>query len=306
MKIYPDIVMNHTGNGPDYRTYPGTRPQDFHGWNDGGQPGGYKRAPRMSNYGDDQQRLRAHLPGGAGQPDRPPDRTGQPLLHRCAELRHAARSSCAIPAMPDYYPYGYDLGDTNVTQEGTIRFLNRWITWLGNAMDFDGVRLDAPKHVVADFFGLPGDQNGFLHNIQYNFDTRRGFTDYTNNATSFETLYQNYVDRDDALIFSEFFIGSQSEVDYWRNFGGQGNKFRYLDFPRKSALIGGAFGGGNLAALADVSTGFSPETGVMFCQSHDENPPGKLDLAYAYILTRVGLPVVFFTGNNLAGSDGEY
>jgi glycosidase len=52
MKIYPDIVMNHFGNGPDYRTYPGTRPQDFHGWNDGGQPGGYKRAPRMSNYGE--------------------------------------------------------------------------------------------------------------------------------------------------------------------------------------------------------------------------------------------------------------
>jgi glycosidase len=94
-------------------------------------------------------------------------------------------------------------------------------------------------------------------------------------------------------------------VDYWRNFGGQGNKFRFLDFPRKSALIGGAFGGGNLAALADVSTGFSPETGVMFCQSHDENPPGKLDLAYAYILTRVGLPVVFFTGNNLAGSEAN-
>ena len=52
IKNYPDIVMNHTGNGPDYRTYPGTKPNDFHGWFDGGQPGGFKRAPRMSNYGD--------------------------------------------------------------------------------------------------------------------------------------------------------------------------------------------------------------------------------------------------------------
>lgn len=296
IKIYPDIVMNHFGNGPDYRTYPGTLPSDFHGWWDGGQPGGFKRAPRMSNYGE--------INNGYG-------RTFQEELVSLIDLQTepdnrfstgapnyaAPPSFFRQPGQPELYPYGYN------TNENTIAFLNRWITWLGNAMDFDGVRLDAPKHVCADFFGLPGNPNGFLHNIQYNFDTRRGFTDYTNNATSFETLYQNYVDRDDALIFSEFFIGGQGEIDYWRNFGGEGNKFRYLDFPRKQSLIGSAFGGGNLAALGDTTTGFSPETGVMFAQSHDENPPGKLDLAYAYILTRVGLPVVFFTGNNLAGGD---
>ena len=30
-KIYPDVVYNHYGNGPDFRTYPGMRPNDFHG-----------------------------------------------------------------------------------------------------------------------------------------------------------------------------------------------------------------------------------------------------------------------------------
>ncbi len=293
IKNYPDIVMNHTGNGPDYRTYPGTQPNDFHGWFDGGQPGGFKRAPRMNNYGD--------VNNGYGL-------TFQEELVSLIDFQterdnrfiQGNRSNFATPpsffrqpGRPEYYPYGY------VTNESTTAYLSRWITWLGNAMDFDGVRLDAPKHVIADFFGTPGDQGGFLHNIQYNFDTRRGFTDYTNNATSFETLYQNYVDRDDALIFSEFFIGAQSEISYWQT---ANNKLRYLDFPRKSSMIGAAFGGGNLGALSGFA-GFSPEEGVVFCQSHDENPPGKLDLAYAYALTHVGLPVVFFTGNNLAGGD---
>jgi glycosidase len=294
IRNYPDIVMNHTGNGPDYRTYPGTRPNDFHGWWDGGQPGGFKRTVRMSNYGD--------VANGYG-------RTFQEELVSLIDFqterdtRFTANapnfstppSFTRHPGQLDKYPYG-----TILTNESTIGFLNRWITWLGNAMDFDGVRLDAPKHVVADFFGLPGDPDGFLHNIQYNYDIRRGFTDYTNNATSFEQLYLNYQDRDDALIFSEFFIGGVGEVDYWRvNYG---NKLRYLDFPRKSSLIGGAFGGGNLSALNGFA-GFDPAEGVVFCQSHDESPPGKLDLAYVYVLTHVGLPVVFFTGNNLSGSD---
>ena len=44
IKIYPDIVFNHTGNGPDYRTYPGLVPRDVHVWVDGAQPGGFKRS----------------------------------------------------------------------------------------------------------------------------------------------------------------------------------------------------------------------------------------------------------------------
>src|ERR1043166_4135230 len=52
VKIYPDIVINHNGNGPDYRTYPGMVPNDFHIWQDGSQPGGWKRPPRMTAYDD--------------------------------------------------------------------------------------------------------------------------------------------------------------------------------------------------------------------------------------------------------------
>jgi len=42
---------------------------------------------------------------------------------------------------------------------------------------------------------------------------------------------------------------------------------------------------------------------VMFAHSHDEGPPSKLELAYAYILTRIGVPVVYFSGNNLKQSE---
>ncbi|MEI6084986.1 MAG: alpha-amylase domain-containing protein [Verrucomicrobiota bacterium] len=289
IKIYPDIVFNHSGNGPDYRTYPGTQPNDFHGWFDSGQPGGFKRAPRMSNYGE--------INNGFG-------RTFQEELVSLMDLQLEADNRFSTsspsywtkpsfgrqPGWDEHYPFGY------VASENTIGYMNRWINWLGYAMDFDGVRLDAPKHCIADFLGLPG--SGFLHEVQWNFQNRRGYS----TPDEYSDLYKNYINRKNALIFGEFFIGSVSEVDYWRNFGGQGVKLRYLDFPRKSGLIIPAFNNGDLSALAGAS-GFSEAEGILFCQSHDEAPPAKLELAYAYILTHIGLPVVYFTGNNLSGND---
>ena len=36
VKIIPDIIMNHNGNGPDFRYYPGMKPEDFHvQWEEG-------------------------------------------------------------------------------------------------------------------------------------------------------------------------------------------------------------------------------------------------------------------------------
>ena len=288
IKVYPDIVMNHFGNGPDYRTYPGTQATDFHGWVDAGQPGGFKRAPRMSAYDD--------VSGGYGG-------TFQQELVSLIDLQLESdhRFSTASPfyATPpsfyrqpghlEYYPYGVN------TNETTVQFMCRWIAWLGNAMDFDGCRFDAAKHVVADFFGTPGTVGTFNHEIQYNYDIRRGKSD----SNEYDTLYQNYVRRDDALLFSEIFVGSAGDVSYWQNYG---VKMRYLDFPRNSQMISSAFNGGNLAALSGFS-GFSDQEGVTFCQSHDTSPTSKPELAYVYTILHVGLPVVYFTGNNLSGSD---
>jgi glycosidase len=305
LKIYPDIVFNHTGNGPDYRTYPGMVPRDFHVWVDGNAPGGFRRAPRMFQWTPDNgfggtlhQELVSLMDivlefdgrfQGANSPNYAPDPT--PFV------RH--------PGDPEKYPY---FNQTGFVNENSRQFVTRWINWLGYAMDYDGVRLDAPKHVGKEYFGLPGqdqvtkDQT-LIYNIQKNFNERRGLTD----ADPFDDMYSNYIRRDDALVYSEFFIGSIGETDYWRNPSDRnwGIQTRYLDFPRKSQMIMAAFNGGNLAALDNIGAGFSPEEGVIFAHSHDEDPPSKLELAYAYILTRIGTPVVYSTGNNLADNEDK-
>jgi len=305
IKIYPDIVFNHTGNGPDYRTYPGMVPQDFHVWVDASQPGGFKRAPRMFQWSPDNgyggtlhQELVSLMDivlefdgrfQGSNAPNYAPDPT--PFV------RH--------PGEREKYPY-HPTGD--LPTENSRQFITRWINWLGYAMDYDGVRLDAPKHVGKEYFGLPSQNQAtkdqtLIYNIQKNFNERRGYSD----TDPFDDMYSNYIRRDDALVYSEFFIGSIGETDYWRspNNPNEGIKTRYLDFPRKSQMIMAAFNGGNLAALDNISSGFSPEEGVIFAHSHDEDPPSKLELAYAYILTRVGTPVVYFTGNNLADNEDK-
>jgi hypothetical protein len=172
--------------------------------------------------------------------------------------------------------------------------LGRWAAWLGNAMDYDGFRIDAGKHVVREFFGDPN--TGFLHEAQYNFAQRRGIPF---DPANFDQ-YKNDLRRKQMLNFSEIFTGSNSTFDYWR----QGNvKMRYLDFPLKQSVIGNAFSNGNLGSLGTIGAGLDPTEGVMFVQSHDQDAPGKLELGYAYLLTHIGLPIVYFSGNNISWSD---
>lgn len=310
MKIYPDIVFNHTGNGPDFRTYPGMVPQDFHVWADASQPGSFKRADRMWQWDSNN--------GIGGTLHQELVSLMDIVLEFDNRFQVGGANSVGYVADPapfvrqagdyDKYPY-HNVGDTLPT-ETSRQFIVRWINWLGYAMDYDGVRLDAPKHVYKDFFGLPNQAESlrnqtFTYNIQRNIKERR--QNRTKNTSvagmNFDDMYQNDIRRDSALIFSEFFIGSVGEVDYWRNPADRnlGIQARYLDFPRKKGIMTDAFQGGNLAALAGF-TGFDPTEGVMFAHSHDEGPPSKLELAYAYILTRIGVPVVYFSGNNLAQS----
>jgi len=52
IKIIPDIVMNHNGNGPDFREYPGMAATDFHVEYQQGYANtlNFKRAPRMDQW----------------------------------------------------------------------------------------------------------------------------------------------------------------------------------------------------------------------------------------------------------------
>lgn len=293
VKVYPDIVFNHNGNGPNFLEYPGMKPNDFHVWADGSQPGGWKRAARMSAYDDINNGY-----GGTFKEELVSliDIVTEPDGRFTNNSPYAPEPSPFVrhPGQFDKYPF-HNPGDT-LPNENVRQMLARWAHWLGGAMDYDGFRLDAGKHVVREFYGAPGQTGTFLHEAQWNFDQRRGNT-YDANVPD---LYKNETRRKDMLMFNEIFAGGSSNFDYWR----QGNvKMRYLDFPAKQAIVGNAFSNGNLTALASLGVALDPTEGVSFVHSHDQPGPNKMDLAYAWLLTKSGVPIVYFSGNNISWDD---
>ena len=59
-----------------------------------------------------------------------------------------------------YANYPFHTPPDPLPAENVRQMLNRWAHWLGDAIDHDGFRLDAGKHVVREFYGGPGDPNG--------------------------------------------------------------------------------------------------------------------------------------------------
>ena len=302
IKIIPDIVMNHNGNGPDFREYPGMTATDFHvEWSQGyANTLNFKRAPRMDQwyhnegYGGTMWQDLANL-ADIRTEDHPlnpdPKRfTGQKTIEGksfnfvdgTSYLRHIGQY--------DRYPY-YPAGYTN---ENSAQLLYRWIAWLGNAMDYDGLRLDAGKHTPYEFFGWRG--SGFLHEAQWSYTQRRGYA-FGGNPTD---LFANDRDRTNAFIFAEI-LSPWSEIEYWYR-QGTGNPMRFLDYQMKKTADA-AFGG-NLSGLGAYGSDFGPSTGITYVWGHDEAlNASKPNLAYAYILSHVGVPMVYYTGNNISWDD---
>jgi hypothetical protein len=310
VKIIPDIIMNHNGNGPDYREYPGMTAEDFHvTWSESYvNTLNYDRGPRMDQWsanngfgGTMWQELaqlidiRTEDDGDYGRiPD--PDRFTGEQTHdgiyfnfvgsRPYYLRH--------PGQFDRYPY-YPADYTN---EHAVAMLDRWIAWLGDAIDYDGLRLDAGKHTPYEFFGWQG--NGFLHEAQYNYNLRRGYEDDPglHGGDEADELFENYLsERDDALIFAEI-LSPWNEIEYWYGYGtNDRNPMRFLDYAMKQHS--GAKFNGDLNGLGGYGSDFGPNSGITYVWGHDEGPANNVNLAYAYILTHIGMPMVYFTGNNI-------
>lgn len=291
IKIIPDIVMNHNGNGPDFREYPGMQATDFHvQWQEGYvNTLNFKRAPRMDQwyhdegYGGTMWQDLANLIDIRTE-DHPlnsaPKRfTGDQgyfnFVDGTSYVRHVGQY--------DRYPYAY-------TNENAAEMLYRWIVWLGDAIDYDGLRLDAGKHTPYEFFGWRG--SGFLHEAQWNYTQRRGY-DFGGNPTD---LFKNDRDRTNAFIFAEI-LSPWSEIEYWYR-QGTGNPMRFLDYAMKKNADESF--NGNLAPLGQYGKDFGPATGVTYVWGHDEAlNASKPLLAYAYILSHVGVPMVYYTGNNI-------
>ena len=304
IKIIPDIVMNHNGNGPDFREFPGMTATDFHlQWQQNYvNTLNYKRAPRMTywyhheGYGatmwEDLASLidiRTEDHPLNGDPKRftgqKTDADGQSFnfVDGTSYLRNVGQY--------DRYPY-YPAGYTN---ENAAQMLYRWIAWLGTAIDYDGLRLDAGKHTPYEFFGTRG--SGFLHEAQWSYKTRRGYG-FGGNPTD---LFANDRDRTNAFIFAEI-LSPWSEIEYWYR-QGTGNPMRFLDYAMKKSADSSFTG--NLSGLGGYGTDFGPGAGVTYVWGHDEALAngGKANLAYAYILSHVGVPMVFYTGNNISWAD---
>ena len=296
IKIIPDIVMNHNGNGPDFREYPGMTATDFHvQWQEGYSGTlNYKRAPRMNwwyhheGYGATMWTDLANL-ADIRTEDHPlvADRkrfTGQKtdsdgqsfnFVDGTSYLRHVGQY--------DRYPYAY-------TNENAAEMLYRWIAWLGNAIDYDGLRLDAGKHTPYEFFGWRG--SGFLHEAQWNYTQRRGYS-FGGNPTD---LFSNDRDRTNAFIFAEI-LSPWTEIEYWYR-QGTGNPMRFLDYGMKKHSESKF--NGDMSGLGEYGSDFGPSAGVTYVWGHDEGPnASKVNLAYAYILCHVGVPMVYYTGNNI-------
>lgn len=310
VKVIPDIVMNHNGNGPDFREYPGMTATDFHVQYQQGHVNtlNYKRAPRMNwwlpreGYGATMWTDLANLADIRtedhplnGDPKRftgqKTDADGQSFnfVDGTSYIRHVGQY--------DRYPYAY-------TNENAAQMLYRWITWLGNAMDYDGLRLDAGKHTPYEFFGWRG--SGFLHEAQWNYTQRRGYA-FGGNPTD---LFSNDRDRTNAFIFAEILspwndfrdgIPGNQGCDHW--FGsGTRNPMRFLDYAMKKNADESF--GGNLAPLGQFGKDFGPNNGITYVWGHDEAlNANKATLAYAYILCHVGVPMVYYTGNNITWDD---
>lgn len=199
-----------------------------------------------------------------------------------------------LPNRPDTYP-----NDTPVAED-TREFMIRWVKWLGDVTDCDGLRLDAIKHVPTQFFAedFAGDPIAFNQAFQDNLDERRGWSDGNDDDGA-----------QDALLFGESFTGDLNSLGAYRATG-----MYLLDFPLlfKMGESGGIFSRGGDGDIGQLSFpqggmngafnefgGLGRTAGVTFVQSHDTNAPGvQPNGAYAYTLTRVGHSVVFYDGNN--------
>ncbi|MCS7132026.1 MAG: hypothetical protein NZ934_04805, partial [Hadesarchaea archaeon] len=195
------------------------------------------------------------------------------------------------PLHPQYYPNGEPVA------EDIREYLKRWTWWLTERIGFSGYRLDAVRHVPPGFFARISRQPGgqvsigdlvpFLYSLNPN-------------------LY----------LFGEDYSDNSYELREYAKTG-----MNLLDFPMKFMMddLFNSSGYGSLGLSLtngygiDSGTGLTFELGglashigVGFVQSHDLAPPWSNNLAYAWLLTRPGRPIVYYDGNNVNPNDWNH
>lgn len=323
IRIYFDNIMNHRAfDVPGYNEstpldlYPGLMPEDFHlrKTNDGF----YRKWDNTRSWNDAwqvQQLGLADLIDIAQEPGTTNINFGATegsTFPKVKFVRDATRpwQYCYLPN-GTYVGFGPNNGITtsliNANQgfysEYVQDYLNRAARWLVDRTKADGLRLDAVKHVRADFFGATfgndkdSSDYGYSGQVQRQFNITRGFSD----ANHRDTVFNTESPRDDAMLFGEH-LGEPPAYQPYIDSG-----MRLVDNILRNNLnskLGNPSDGLNGYDQAGAG-GFSAAHGVTHAQSHDNDYAARRELQHAYYFTREGMGLIYTDGNYQAETLGE-
>ncbi len=173
--------------------------------------------------------------------------------------------------------------------ENATGLLLRHVQWMLEVIGVDGFRIDAAKHMP----------DWFLRDFYDRQVWQRGPRDLSGNATTPFSFMEIF---DGSLGWHSGYVCKGGNGNCNTSGGVQGNRDT-LDFPLYFAMASNLGGNGlgsweniihaSVDAILDGDAN-DGDFGVQFVQSHDQYAPGDDNLAYAYILTRTGSPIVYF------------
>lgn len=323
IRVYFDNIMNHRAfDVPGYNEntpidiYPGLVPEDFHLRKT--QDGFYRKWDNTRSWSDAWQVQNLGLadlidiaqePGTTNYNFGTTEGSTAPKIKFIRDLTRPEQY-CYLPN-GTYVGFGPNNGITtallqanpNFYSERVEDYLNRAARWLIDRTKGDGLRLDAVKHVKADFFGATygGDKDtsdyGYSGQVQRQFNISRGFTDPNHR----DTVFSLDNGRDDAMLFGEH-LGQPPAYQPYIDAG-----MRLVDNDLRSELnsrLGNPSSGLQGYDWAGVG-GFAADIGVTHAQSHDNDYAARKELQHAFYFLRQGLGLLYTDGNYQAETLGE-
>lgn len=351
IRVYLDNVMNHNSfDVPGYNAstpidlYPGFVPEDFHLRLT--SEGFYRKWDNTRNWGDAWQVQHlglADLIDIAQEPGPTNENFGTnegDTFPKISFVRH--------PNNPEYYCYDangnyvgfggllnlapnplpqgvasahdwavqYIAANSSKYSEPVQDFLSRSARWIMDRTKADGLRLDAVKHVRADFFGATfgadKDTNdyGYIGQAQRQFNLTRGFNDAKFNTPGTgdgfhvnlrESVFDTEKPRHNAMMFGEHLGEPPAYADYFNS------GMRLVDNVLRNNM--NSVLGNPSATLSGLdqpgSYGFSDSLAVSHAQSHDSDYSARRELQHALYLTRGGIGLIYTDGNHQAQTLGQ-